>query len=93
MCIRDRYNRSTDHKKNTFDEKILTDKIYHSLVNLADGDITLILNTSSEIISLYNWYDGKIENLEEKVINEAENQLNKRKELSKINANPPKFHL
>ncbi len=87
------YNRSTDHKKNTFDEKILTDKIYHSLVNLADGDITLILNTSSEIISLYNWYDGKIENLEEKVINEAENQLNKRKELSKINANPPKFHL
>ncbi len=87
------YNEITDSSKKAFDENIMTDKIYRNLVNKSNGNISLMLNTFGEIADLYNWRDGRIENLEDEFNIETNTQLRKIKQLRKIDATPPKLHL
>ncbi len=87
------YNEITDNSKKSFDEDIMTDKIYSNLVGKANGNISLMLNTFGEIADLLDWRDGRVENLESEFEIETNNQLSKIKQLRKVDATPPKFYL
>lgn len=86
-------NKNADISQRKFDVNIITDKIYKNLVNKFNGNISLILNTVNEVAELYDCYGENIGNLEEQFKDEADNQLEKLKQLRKINAHPPKLHL
>lgn len=87
------YNIITDNSKKAFDENIITDRIYSNLVSKAKGNISLMLDVVGEIADLSDWHDGYAENLEYEFDIETNTQLSKRKQLGKMNATPPKFHL
>lgn len=87
------YNDTTDNSKRFFDENVMTDKIYSSLVNRANGNMSLMLNTFGEIADLLDWQDGYVQDLENEFNNEISVQLSKTKQLRKMDATPPKLHL
>lgn len=87
------YNEITDNPRKSFDENIMTDKIYSNLVSKANGNISLMLNTFGEITDLLDWHGGHVENLEDKFNNETNTQLSKIKQLKAMDATPPKLHL
>lgn len=87
------YNQIMSNSKRAFDANIMTDKIYSNLVDESNGNISLMLNTFGEIAELYDWQDGDIQDLEGEFGIETKRQLNKVKQLEKINATPPKLHL
>ncbi len=87
------YNDITDNSKRFFDENVMTDKIYSNLVSKANGNISLMLNTSGEIADLLDWQDGHVQDLEKEFNNEISVQLSKNKQLRKMDATPPKLYL
>ncbi len=87
------FNEITNNSQKSFHENILTDKIYNNLVRKANGNITIILDTLREIAYLLDWKNGSVEDLEDEFDNELNIQLNKLKQIRKIDATPPKFHL
>lgn len=87
------YNEITDNSRKSFDENIITDKIYSNLVSKANSNISLMINTFGEIADLLDWRDGRVENLEYEFDIETNNQLSKIRQLRKIDATPPKLHL
>lgn len=87
------YNEITDNSKRTFDENVMTAKIYSNLVNRTNGNISLMLNTFGEIADLLDWQDGHVQDLEKEFNNEISVQLSKTKQLRKMDATPPKLYL
>lgn len=87
------YNDTTDNSKRFFDENVMTDKIYSNLVNRANGNMSLMLNTFGEIADLLDWQDGYVQDLENEFNNEISVQLSKTKQLRKMDVTPPKLHL
>lgn len=71
----------------------MTDEIYSNLVNRANGNMSLMLNTFGEIADLLDWQDGYVQDLENEFNNEISVQLSKTKQLRKMDATPPKLHL
>ena len=71
----------------------MTDKIYSNLVNRANGNMSLMLNTFGEIADLLDWQDGYVQDLENEFNNEISVQLSKTKQLRKMDVTPPKLHL
>lgn len=87
------YNKTKSSYKRILDENIITDKICNNLVNRANGNISLILNTLGEISDLIDWKDGHVQDLVKEFNSEINTQLGKIKQLRKMDANPPKLHL
>lgn len=87
------YNEITANSRRFFDESIMTDEIYESLVGKSNGNISLVLDTFGEVADLLDWHEGYIENLKHRFDTEADNQIAKIKQLRKMSAHPPKLHL
>jgi len=87
------YNETMGNSRRFFDESIMTDEIYESLVGKSNGNISLVLDIFGEIADLLDWHEGHIEDLKHRFDIEADNQIAKIKQLRKMDANPPKLHL
>ncbi len=87
------HNEITNNSKKFFGDNLMTDEIYRNLVSKSNGNVSLMLNTLGEIIDLFDWKDGGVQNLEDEFNTEINTQLSKIKQLRKIDATPPKLHL
>lgn len=96
QIIRERirlYNKQLDNSVMPFDENVMTNKIYKSLINKSNGNIQLMLDTLSDIIELLESEQIKVENLEAEFDNEANERLSYLKKLERMDGTPPRLHL
>lgn len=54
------YNKHSNMEK-TFPIEIITDKIYQDLINKTNGNISLMLDSVSEVINMWNWKQGNLD--------------------------------
>lgn len=87
------YNETLNDSNKFFDENIMTNKIYTKLVNGANGNISILLDTFEEVSNLLLWNSDYVKDLESKFDDELNNQLSKVKRLREMDAHPPKFYL
>lgn len=93
QIIQKRIKLFNSSSQKSFNENIITTKIYNNLVEKASGNISVILDTLGEVADLLEWQDNRVENIENEFASEIDNQLDKIKQLKKIDATPPKLHL
>lgn len=93
QIIQKRLKLFNSSSKKSFNENIITTKIYNNLVEKASGNISVILDTLGEVADLLEWQDNRVENIENEFASEIDNQLDKIKQLKKIDATPPQLHL
>lgn len=75
-----------------FDENAITNEIYKNLINKSNGNISLMLDTVSEVAEICEWEEKISEDLSYQFDTEINNQLDKVKKLKKMDI-PPKFYL
>lgn len=81
------YNTVVDPDNIHFSEETITDKIYETLINKTNGNITLMIDCLKSVIELWNCYKGNID-LEDQFNKSIDNQIFINKNLRKIIKQP-----
>lgn len=95
QIVEKRFQKILDRKNNLysfFADNRITNLIYQNLAYKANGNISIILNTFTEIAEIWKWQGGTIEDLAQQLNYEIDSQLNKSRKLQKMNISP-KFYL
>lgn len=78
-------------KKTIFKEEYITDKIYEDLIQVTNGNISLLLDIVREVADLCDW-EERIDNVESFFATQKTHQLNTEKRLRKM-SKPKKLYL
>jgi len=87
------YNINVKNGEKTFPKSIMTEKIYESLINEANGNISLILECLSRVTDAYQLIDSRNFDLENQFAVALDNQKGQIKALKKMDACPPRLYL
>ena len=81
------YNRNIKNGNEYFNEDIITNEIYHMLVDKFEGNISLMLDCVGEVIDAWQWHEGNLFLLQQFDIT-CNKQLNDAKMLKKMYKSP-----